>query len=86
MTAAAEEATDILKHSYATTVTGIQDYNTKVLEFTNANIKGAVEQATKLISVKTPTEFFTRSPTIMQIGNLKYLRGRRRNLLRSFGK
>jgi len=61
MTAAAEEATDLLKHSYATTVTGIQDYNTKVLEFTNANIKGAVEQATKLISVKTPTEFFTLS-------------------------
>jgi hypothetical protein len=61
MTAAAEEATDLLKHSYATTVTGIQDYNTKVLEFTNANIKGAVEQATKLMSVKTPTEFFTLS-------------------------
>jgi phasin len=61
MTAAAEEAADVLKHSYATTVTGIQDYNTKVLEFTNANIKGAVEQATKLMSVKTPTEFFTLS-------------------------
>jgi hypothetical protein len=39
MTAAAEEATDLLKQSYATTVTGIQDYNTKVLEFTNANIR-----------------------------------------------
>ena len=61
MTAAAEEATDLLKQSYATTVTGIQDYNTEVLEFTNANIKGAVEQATKLMSVKTPTEFFALS-------------------------
>src|SRR6516165_7954177 len=61
MTAAAEEATDVLKHSYGTSVKGIQDYSTKVLEFTNANIKAAVEQATKLMSVKTPTEFFALS-------------------------
>jgi hypothetical protein len=57
MTAAAEEATDVLKHSYGTSV----NYTTKVLEFTNANIKAAVEQATKLMSVKTPTEFFAHS-------------------------
>ena len=61
MSAAAEEATDFLKHSYAATVKGTQDYNTKILEFTNANIKAAVEQATKLMSVKTPTEFFALS-------------------------
>ena len=61
MTAADEETTDVLKHGYATTVTGIQHYNTKILEFTNANIKAAVEQATKLMSVKTPTEFFALS-------------------------
>ena len=42
MTAAAEQATDVLKHGYATTVKGTQDYGTKVLEFTNANIKAAV--------------------------------------------
>ena len=61
MSAAAEEATDFLKHSFATTVKGTQDYNTKVLEFTNANIKAAVEQATKLMSVKSPMEFFALS-------------------------
>ena len=61
MTAAAEEATDVLKHSYATTVTGTHDYSTKVLEFTNANIKAAVEQATKLMNVKSPMEFFALS-------------------------
>jgi phasin len=61
MTAVAEEATDALKRSYGTTVKSIQDYSTKVLEFTNANIKAAVEQATKLMSVKTPTEFFALS-------------------------
>src|SRR6516162_5048866 len=61
MSAAAEEATDFLKHSFATTVKGTQDYNTKVLEFTNANIKAGVEQATKLMSVKSPMEFFALS-------------------------
>jgi phasin len=61
MSAAAGEATDFLKHSFATTVKRTQDYNTKVLEFTNANIKAAVEQATKLMSVKTPMEFFALS-------------------------
>ena len=61
MSAAAGEATDLLKHGYATTVKGTQDYGTKVLEFTNANIKAAVEQATKLMSVKSPMEFFALS-------------------------
>ena len=61
MSAAAEEATDVLKHSYATTVTSIQDYTTKVFEFTDTNIKAAAEHATKLMSVKTPAEFFTLS-------------------------
>jgi hypothetical protein len=61
MSAAAGEATDFLKHSFATTVKSTQDFNTKVLEFTNANIKAAVEQATKLMSVKSPMEFFALS-------------------------
>ena len=61
MSAAAEEATDFLKHSFATTVKRTHDYNTKVLEFTNANIKAAVEHATKLMSVKSPMEFFALS-------------------------
>jgi phasin len=61
MSAAAEQATDVLKNGYATTVKGTQDYGTKVLEFTNANIKAAVEHATKLMSVKTPMEFWALS-------------------------
>ena len=44
-----------------TTVKGTQDYSVKVLEFTNANISAAVEHATKLMSVKTPMEFFELS-------------------------
>ena len=61
MKTTAGEATNLLKHSYATTVTSIQDYTTKVFEFTDTNIKAAAEHATKLMSVKTPAEFFTLS-------------------------
>jgi phasin len=61
MSAANGEATNLLKHGYATTVKGTQDYSAKVLEFTNANISAAVEQATKLASVKSPMEFFALS-------------------------
>jgi phasin len=61
MSAVAGEATNLLQHGYATTVKGTQDYSAKVLEFTNANINAAVEQATKLASVKSPMEFFALS-------------------------
>ena len=61
MRAAAGEATNLLKHNYATTMKGTQDYSVKILEFTNANITAAVEHATKLMSVKTPVEFFELS-------------------------
>jgi phasin len=61
MSAAAGDAANLLKHNYATTVKGTQDYSAKVLEFTNANVSAAIEQATKLMSVKSPTEFFALS-------------------------
>jgi hypothetical protein len=61
MSAAAGQATDLLKHSYASTLKGTQEYSAKVLEFTNANINAAVEQATKLMTVKSPMEFFALS-------------------------
>jgi len=57
----AGEATNLLKHSYSSTLKGTQAYSEKVLEFTNANINAAVDQATKLMSVKTPMEFFALS-------------------------
>jgi hypothetical protein len=61
MVAAAGEAINLLKHNYATALICTQDYGGKVLEFTNANISAAVEQATKLMSVKSQMEFFTLS-------------------------
>jgi hypothetical protein len=61
MAAAAGDATNLLKQNYATTQKGTQDYSAKILEFTNANINAAVEQAIKLMSVKSPMEFFALS-------------------------
>jgi phasin len=61
MSAAAGDATNLLKHGYAASMKGTQDYSAKILEFTNANINAAVEQATKLASVKSPMEFFALS-------------------------
>jgi phasin len=61
MSAAAGEASNLLKHGYATTLKGTQEYSEKILEFTNANINAAVEHAAKLASVKSPMEFFALS-------------------------
>jgi phasin len=61
MSAAAGEATNLLKHGLATTSKGTQDYSAKVLEFANANINAAVEHVTKLASAKSPMEFFALS-------------------------
>jgi phasin len=61
MRAATGEATNLLKQNYATTMKGTQDYSAKIVEFTNANINAAVEYAARLMSVKTPVEFFELS-------------------------
>ena len=61
MSAAAGEATNLMKSTYATTFEGAQDYSTKVLEFAHANINAAFEHATKLSSVKSLAEFFALS-------------------------
>ena len=61
MSAAAVEATAQLKNSYSTAVKGAQDYNTKVIEFANANTEVAFALAQKLFAVKSPSEFIELS-------------------------
>ena len=61
MNAAAGEATSQMKDTYSVTFKGVQDYRTKVLEFTHANINAAFEHARKLSSVRSPAEFFSLS-------------------------
>ena len=61
MTAAAGEATHLLKDTYSTSLKGAQDYSAKVLEFAHINTNSAFEYARQLSAVKSPTEFFALS-------------------------
>lgn len=55
--AAAGQATNLLKNGYSTTYMGAQEYGAKVLEFASTNINAAVEQVTKMSRVRSPMEF-----------------------------
>ena len=57
MSAAAAEATDFIKNSYATAVKGMHDYNSKCIEFTHANTNAAFDYFQKLSGVTSPSEY-----------------------------
>jgi phasin len=59
-TAAADAAT-LMKDSYSRTIKGAQEYNTKVIEFAQANTKAAFDFAQELVGIKSPSEFFELS-------------------------
>ncbi len=59
MSVGTAEATALIKNSYSTAVKGAQDYNTKVIEFANANTETAFAQ--KLFGVKSPVDFIELS-------------------------
>jgi phasin len=61
MSAATGEAANLMKNTYATSFKGAQEYSTKVLEFANTNLNASFEHAKKLLSVKSPAEFFALS-------------------------
>jgi phasin len=61
MSAATVEATDLIKGGYSTAVRGAQDYNNKLLEFTQTNTTTAFEFAHRLLAVKSPSEFIELS-------------------------
>ena len=54
---AANEAAHAVQDSCSTGLKGMQDYSSKVAEFTQANIKTYVEFVQKLAGVKSPSEF-----------------------------
>jgi len=61
MNAATTEATDLIKNSYSIAVKGAQDYNTKFIEFAQANTKAALDFVQKLSGVKSPSDFIELS-------------------------
>ena len=57
MTAASTEAADLIKSSYWTAVKGVEDYNSKFIEFARANTNATFDFVQKMSGVKSPTEF-----------------------------
>jgi phasin len=66
MSAATAQTADAMKNCYSTAVKGIQDYNSKLIEFTDANTKTAVDFAQRMSGVKSPSEFFQLSTDLAQ--------------------
>jgi phasin len=54
---ATEQATDILKDTYATAAKGATEYNLKIMEIARANTNASFEHAQQLLGVKSPSEF-----------------------------
>ena len=66
MSAAAAQTADVMKNCYSTAVKGIQDYNSKLIEFTDANTKSVFDFAQRMSGVKSPSEFFQLSTDLAQ--------------------
>ena len=60
---AGEQATDLLKNTYATAAKGTAGYNLKIIEIACTNIKTALEYGETLMGVKSPSEFVALSTT-----------------------
>ena len=61
MSGATAEATDLIKNSFSTAVKGAQDYNTKFIEFAQANTEASLDFVQKLSGVKSPSDFIELS-------------------------
>jgi phasin len=55
--AATTEAADVMKNCCSTALKGVQDYNSKLAEYSQANIRSYVEFVQRLAGVKSPSEF-----------------------------
>ena len=56
--ASTNEAAEVMKSCCSNALQGMQDYNSKVMEFSQANSKFYLEFVQKLAGVKSPSEFF----------------------------
>ena len=61
VSATATETADLVTTSYSTAFQSVQDYNNKVLEFANQNMKAMFDFTQRLVEVKTPSEFISLS-------------------------
>ena len=61
VSAATAETSDLIQNSFSTALKGAQDYNTKVIEFAQANTKAALDFVKKLSGVESPSDFIELS-------------------------
>jgi phasin len=66
MSAATGHTADIMQDCYLAAVKGVQDYNSKLIEFTHANTKAAFDFAQRMSGVKSPSEFVEFSTEFAQ--------------------
>ena len=66
MSAASGQAADVMQNFYLAAVKGVQDYNNKLVEFTQANTKTAFDFGQRMSSVKSPSEFVQLSTELAQ--------------------
>ena len=57
ISAATTEAAEVMTNCASTALKGMQEYNSKLAEFTQTNTKSAVEFVQSLAGVKSPSEF-----------------------------
>ena len=57
MSGTATETADLVTTNYSAAFRNMQDYNNKVVEFANQNMKATFDFAHRLAEVKTPSEF-----------------------------
>jgi phasin len=57
MTAATAEASNVIQNACLTAAQGAMDCNAKMIEFARANSNAAFDYASKLLGVKSPSEF-----------------------------
>jgi phasin len=57
MNAATGQAANVMQNWYSIALKGAQDYNSKLTEFTQANIHAAMDFAQKISGAKSPSEF-----------------------------
>ena len=55
---ASAEAADVITNCYSSARKGMQDYQSKIIEFSQANTKSYLEFVQRLAGVKSPSDFF----------------------------
>src|SRR5262249_32366089 len=65
-TAASGDAAEAVRDSCTKAVKGLQDYQNRLMEFTQTNVNRSFELAQRLLAVKSPTEFIEISSDHMR--------------------